>query len=135
MHRLLKTRFVDRWLWLCPALSLMLAAVVLLLFGFTFWGALLAALLLVCPAMLLGGRFWCCATSAASARPGRKTQATEPEMDKQHVFSLCYVVNAFGIKGESKGPGSFVHTISAKYAAGLRQDGCDCGVACAHTTK
>ena len=37
--------------------------------------------------------------------------------------------------GESKGPGSFVHTISAKYAAGLRQDGCDCGVACAHTTK
>ena len=32
---------------------------------------------------------------------------------------------------ESKGPGSFVHTISAKYAAGLRQDGCDCGVACA----
>ena len=36
---------------------------------------------------------------------------------------------------ESKGPGSFVHTISAKYAAGLRQDGCDCGVACAHTTK
>ena len=55
MHRLLKTRFVDRWLWLCPALSLVLAAVVLLLFGFTFWGALLAALLLVCPAMLLGG--------------------------------------------------------------------------------
>ena len=55
MHRFLKTRFVDRWLWLCPALSLVLAAVVLLLFGFTFWGALLAALLLVCPAMLLGG--------------------------------------------------------------------------------
>ena len=55
MQRFLKTRFVDRWLWLCPALSLVLAAVVLLLFGFTFWGALLAALLLVCPAMLLGG--------------------------------------------------------------------------------
>ena len=55
MQRFLKTRFVDRWLWLCPALSLVLAAVVLLLFGFTFWGALLAALLLVCPAMLLWG--------------------------------------------------------------------------------
>ncbi|MDP3707539.1 MAG: SRPBCC family protein [Polaromonas sp.] len=51
----LKTRFADRWLWLCPVLSILLAAVVLMLFGFTFWGALLAALLLVCPAMILWG--------------------------------------------------------------------------------
>lgn len=51
----LKTRFVDRWLWLCPALSILLAAAVLMYFGFTFWGALLAALLLVCPALLVWG--------------------------------------------------------------------------------
>lgn len=55
MHGFLKTRFADRWLWLCPVLGIVLAAVVLMLFGFTFWGALLAALLLVCPAMILWG--------------------------------------------------------------------------------
>ena len=55
MHRFLKTRFVDRWLWLCPGLSLVLATVVLLLFGFTFWGALLTALLLACPTKLRWG--------------------------------------------------------------------------------
>jgi len=55
MHGLLKTRFADRWLWLCPALGVVLAAVVLMLFGLSFWSALLAALLLVCPAMLLWG--------------------------------------------------------------------------------
>ena len=55
MHGFLKTRFADRWLWLCPVLSILLAAAVLMIFGFTFWGALLAALLLVCPAMILWG--------------------------------------------------------------------------------
>ena len=55
MHGLLKTRFADRWLWLCPALGVLLAAVVLMLFDFNVWSALLAALLLVCPAMLLWG--------------------------------------------------------------------------------
>ncbi|WP_114970726.1 hypothetical protein [Rhodoferax ferrireducens] len=55
MHGFLKTRFVDRWLWLCPILSILLAAVVLMIFGFTFWGGLLAGLLLVCPATLVWG--------------------------------------------------------------------------------
>lgn len=55
MHGFLKTRFADRWLWLCPVLSILLAAAVLMYFGFTFWGGLLAALLLVCPAMLVWG--------------------------------------------------------------------------------
>ena len=40
---------------LCPVLSILLAAAVLMYFGFTFWGGLLAALLLVCPAMLVWG--------------------------------------------------------------------------------
>lgn len=55
MHGFLSRHFVDRWLWLCPILAVILAAVVLMLFGFTLWGALLAALLLVCPAMVLWG--------------------------------------------------------------------------------
>lgn len=55
MRDIFKTRFADRWLWLCPVLSILLAAAVLMVFGFTFWGALLAALLLVCPAMLVWG--------------------------------------------------------------------------------
>lgn len=55
MHGFLKTRFADRWLWLCPLLGIVLAAAVLMLFGLTIWSALLAALLLVCPATLLWG--------------------------------------------------------------------------------
>lgn len=55
MNSFLRTRFADRWLWLCPALSIVLVAVVLMLFGVTFWSALLAALLLVCPALILWG--------------------------------------------------------------------------------
>ncbi|HEX5683200.1 MAG TPA: hypothetical protein VFY73_04110 [Ideonella sp.] len=55
MRAFLNTRFAHRWLWLCPALSVVLVAVVLMMFGFTPWGALLAALLLVCPAMILWG--------------------------------------------------------------------------------
>jgi len=55
VHDILKTRFANRWLWLCPFLAIVLAAAVLMLFGFTLWGALLAALLLVCPALILWG--------------------------------------------------------------------------------
>lgn len=55
MYRILTTRFANRWLWLCPILAVVLAAGVLMLFGFTFWGALLAAVLLVCPALILWG--------------------------------------------------------------------------------
>lgn len=55
MYRILETPFANRWLWLCPILAVVLAAGVLILFGFTFWGALLAALMLVCPALILWG--------------------------------------------------------------------------------
>lgn len=57
MHGVLKSRFANRWLWLCPALAVLLAAGVLILFGLTLWSALLAALLLVCPALILWGAF------------------------------------------------------------------------------
>lgn len=46
-----------RWSWLCPWLAIALAAVVLMLFGLTWWSAILAAFLLVCPALLLWGLF------------------------------------------------------------------------------
>ena len=70
MHGFLKTRFADRWLWLCPVLSILLAAAVLMYFGFTFWGGLLAALLLICPAMLVWGaiELWLDERSQRAAR-------------------------------------------------------------------
>ncbi|MDO8777232.1 MAG: hypothetical protein Q7K57_52680 [Burkholderiaceae bacterium] len=70
MHGFLKTRFADRWLWLCPILSILLAAAVLMIFGFTFWGGLLAGLLLVCPAMLVWGaiELWLDERSQRAAR-------------------------------------------------------------------
>jgi hypothetical protein len=51
----LDKHFADRWLWLCPLLGVVMAAVVLMVFGFTLWGAVLAALMLVCPAILVWG--------------------------------------------------------------------------------
>ncbi|WP_096662332.1 hypothetical protein [Polaromonas sp. AET17H-212] len=76
MHGFLKTRFADRWLWLCPVLSILLAAAVLMYFGFTFWGGLLAALLLVCPAMLVWGaiELW---LDERSQRAARKKNAND----------------------------------------------------------
>ena len=58
---------MNRLSWLCPWLAVALAAVVFVMFGFTWWSALLAALLLVCPALLLWGLF--------VTRPGSDEQA------------------------------------------------------------
>jgi len=55
MRAFLESGWAQRWLWLCPALGVVLAAVVLLLFGLSWRSALLAALLLVCPALLVWG--------------------------------------------------------------------------------
>ena len=46
---------VDRWLWLCPAFAILVAAWVLVAFGFSFWNGLFIAFLLVCPAVILWG--------------------------------------------------------------------------------
>ena len=45
----------DRWMWLCPLVAVSLAAGVFLVFGWSAWSALLAALLLVCPVLLAWG--------------------------------------------------------------------------------
>ena len=55
MRAFLESGWVQRWLWLCPVLGIALAAAVLLLFGLSWRTALLAALLLVCPALLVWG--------------------------------------------------------------------------------
>lgn len=49
--------FLNRWLWLCPLLGLILAALLLFLFGLTWASALFAALMLVCPALILWGGY------------------------------------------------------------------------------
>lgn len=46
---------MNRWLWLCPTLGLILATAVFYLWGFSLWTAVVAALLLVCPSIVLWG--------------------------------------------------------------------------------
>jgi len=46
---------MNKWSWLCPWFAIALAAAVLFLWGLTLWTALLVALLLVCPAIMLWG--------------------------------------------------------------------------------
>lgn len=45
----------DKWVWLCPWLAIGLAAAVFNLWGVTWWTALLSALFLVCPVIMLWG--------------------------------------------------------------------------------
>ena len=47
--------FANRWMWLCPILAVVIAAAVLWSFGIAWWSALLAAALLVCPALIAWG--------------------------------------------------------------------------------
>lgn len=44
---------LDRWMWICPLLAVLLAAIVLAGWGVNGWSALLVALLLACPAVLI----------------------------------------------------------------------------------
>lgn len=48
---------MNRWAWVCPWLAIALAVFVLVWWGLSWWTALLAALLLVCPALILWGLF------------------------------------------------------------------------------
>lgn len=55
MWEFFESEWVERWLWLFPVLGLAVAAAVLVMFGFSWRTALLAALFLACPALLLWG--------------------------------------------------------------------------------
>ena len=46
---------INQWLWLCPALAIVVAAWVLMAFGLSFWSGLFAAFLLFCPAVIVWG--------------------------------------------------------------------------------
>ena len=49
------SRRINDWLWLCPVMAIALAAAILWWWGLTTLGAFLAALVLVCPVVLLWG--------------------------------------------------------------------------------
>lgn len=46
---------MRRWAWLCPFAAILVAVAVLMLFDLTFWHAVIVALLLVCPAIVVWG--------------------------------------------------------------------------------
>src|SRR3990172_4689811 len=46
---------VRRWGWMCPLVMLACAAGILMLWGFSVWTAVLVAVLLVCPAIMVWG--------------------------------------------------------------------------------
>ena len=48
-------QLIDRWLWLCPALAIIVAAWVLVEFGLSLWTGLFVAFLLICPAVVVWG--------------------------------------------------------------------------------
>ena len=48
-------QLIDHWLWLCPALAILVAALVLVAFGLSLWTGLFVAFLLFCPAVVIWG--------------------------------------------------------------------------------
>jgi len=46
---------MGNWLWLCPMLALALATAVLVILVLTLWTPIIAAVLLVCPALIIWG--------------------------------------------------------------------------------
>lgn len=66
--------FANRWLWLCPLLGVALAAFALAVFGLSWWSALVAAALLVCPALILWGLI---ETSGEAKKVRRRNESRE----------------------------------------------------------
>lgn len=64
---------MNRWGWLCPWLAIALAAGVLLLWGLSWWTALLVILFLVCPALILWGLYATRSPDAPGSEPEPKT--------------------------------------------------------------
>lgn len=65
---------IDNWLWACPALALALAAAILWLWGLTWPSAIVAAVLLACPLVLVWGAIQLRRTDAFPLAPRPATQ-------------------------------------------------------------
>lgn len=48
---------MNRWLWICPILAVLLSVTVLLYWGWTWTTAIVIALAMVCPAIMIWGAF------------------------------------------------------------------------------
>lgn len=70
------TSWLSRNLWLCPLAAIVVVAIVLVLFGMTWTTAIIAALLFVCPAILIWGFI---AVRRRSAKDGSHTS------DREHL--------------------------------------------------
>jgi ABC-type bacteriocin/lantibiotic exporter with double-glycine peptidase domain len=46
---------MNRWLWTCPILAILVSAAVLFYYGLTLTTAVVAALIMVCPAVMIWG--------------------------------------------------------------------------------
>lgn len=68
-------RWLSRNLWLCPLAAIVVVAIILVLFGMTWTTAIIAALLFVCPAILIWGFF------AVRRRPAKDGPHTS---DREH---------------------------------------------------
>lgn len=68
-------QWTARNAWLCPILMIPLAAAILMLFGSSFWRALLVALLLACPVVVVWG-----AITERRSRPKRAVKTVKDEM-------------------------------------------------------
>lgn len=74
MREFFESGLVQRWLWLCPALCIAVAAAVLVVLGVSWHTALLAALLLLaCPTLVL----WSAVVLAREARRRRPSAGKE----------------------------------------------------------
>lgn len=65
---------IDNWLWACPAVALALAAAILWLWGLTWPSAIVAAVLLACPLVLVWGAIQLRRTDAFPLAPRPATQ-------------------------------------------------------------
>lgn len=81
--------FIIKWGWLCPWLAILLAAMLLSLWGLTWWSAMLAALLLVCPVLILWGLF---ITRPQPAEPNAPTRGMTMNWAAPFYDMYCPVV-------------------------------------------
>lgn len=97
---------MNRWGWLCPWLTIALVAGVLGLWGLSWWTALLAALFLVCSALLL---WWLYAIT-------RPVTAFEPEPETRGM-TMSWAAPFYDLYCPAVGLGRAFRTQTLRHAA------------------